>query len=313
MKKCPEKEILMTFADGELDKSELAEIAAHLKTCQTCAREVSGMSEDDNLLREGVNNVFTRHRVNERIMNQIRSNPVVEAAPVKKPFWQRILLPALAIGLILLAAIMMIPAERKYHGTVDSISFQALNTGATVDGMTVAADRVFPLSSCCAHQLNGDFLFVARRQSPAEFRMQGIATVKFENAVPTFEEADIELDLVNGEGLQIIVNGEKVELSAGMVNFRSSPKVASVSQSISNDNAATVIEPASMPATTAAVIEEPVASAAVVIDSTVDATPASASETVAAASATAGDAIEPADAVEHITNPFTEEPLGDGR
>ena len=271
------------------------------------------MSEDDNLLREGVNNVFTRHRVNERIMNQIRSNPVVEAAPVKKPFWQRILLPALAIGLILLAAIMMIPAERKYHGTVDSVSFQALNAGATVDGMTVAADRVFPLSSCCAHQLNGDFLFVARRQSPAEFRMQGIATVKFENAVPTFEEADIELDLVNGEGLQIIVNGEKVELSAGMVNFRSSPKVASVSQSISNDNADTVIEPASMPATTAAVIEEPVASAAVVIDSTVDATPASASETVAAASATAGDAIEPADAVEHITNPFTEEPLGDGR
>lgn len=303
----------MAFADGELDKSELAETAAHLKTCQTCAREVSGMSEDDNLLREGVSNVFARHRVNERIMNQIRSNPVVEAAPVKKPFWQRILLPALAIGLILLAAIMMIPAERKYHGTVDSVSFQALNAGATVDGMTVAADRVFPLSSCCAHQLNGDFLFVARRQSPAEFRMQGIATVKFENAVPTFEDADIELDLVNGEGLQIIVNGEKVELSAGMVNFRSSPKVASVSQSISNDNAATVVAPARMPATTAAVIEEPVASAAVVIGSSVDATPASASETVAAASATAGDAIEPADAVDHITNPFTEEPLGDGR
>ncbi len=303
----------MAFADGELDKSELAETAAHLKTCQTCAREVSGMSEDDDLLREGVSSVFARHRVNERIMNQIRSNPVVEAAPVKKPFWQRILLPALAIGLILLAAIMMIPAERKYHGAVDSVSFQALNTGATVDGMTVAADLVFPLSSCCAHQLNGDFLFVARRQSPTEFRVQGIATVKFENAVPTFEEADIELDLVNGEGLQIIVNGEKVELSAGMVNFRSSPKVASVSQGISNDNAGTVVEPARMPATTAAVIEEPVASAAVIIDSTVDATPASASETVAAASATAGDAIEPADAVDHITNPFTEEPLGDGR
>ncbi len=313
MKKCPEKEILMTFADGELDKSELAEIAAHLKTCQTCAREVSGMSEDDNLLREGVNNVFTRHRVNERIMNQIRSNPVVEAAPVKKPFWQRILLPALAIGLILLAAIMMIPAERKYHGTVDSISFQALNTGATVDGMSVAADRVFPLSSCCAHQLNGDFLFVARHQAPTEFRMQGIATVKFENAVPTFEEADIELDLVNGEGLQIMVNGEKVELSAGMVNFRSSPKAVSASQTISTDNAAVAVEPAHMAATTAIVVEEPVASAVVIIDNPVDTTPASASETAAASSATADDVVEPVDAVDHITNPFTEEPLGDGR
>lgn len=299
----------MAFSDGELDKSELAEVSAHLKTCQTCAREVSGMSEDDNLLREGVNSVFARHRVNERIMSQIRSNPAVEAVDIKKPFWQRILLPALAIGLILLVAVMMIPAERKYHGTADSVSFQALNSGATVDGMSVAADRVFPLSSCCAHRLEGDFLFVARRQSPAEFRMQGIATVKLENAVPAFEEASIELDLVKGDGLQIIVNGEKVELSAGMVNFRS-PKAASAAQTISTENAAA--EPVRIVATTAVITEDPVASATIVID--IIATEAvSASETTAATPATAADTIEPVDTVDHISNPFTEEPLGDGR
>ena len=304
----------MAFADGELDKSGLAEIDAHLKTCQTCSHEVDRMSEDDSLLREGVNTVFARHRVNERIMNQIRSNPVVEAAPAKKPFWQRILLPALAIGLILLVAIMMTPTERKYHGTVDNVSFQALNAGTTVDGMTVAADRVFPLSSCCAHRLSGDFLFVSRRQPPAEFRMQGMATVKFENAVPVFEDADIELDLVNGDGLKIIVNGEKVELSAGMVNFRSSPKVAADGRSVSTDiTAAAAVEPVKVTATAPAVTEDPVASATVVIETTATETSVSASETVVATPATAADAIEPVDAVDHITNPFTEEPLGDGR
>lgn len=313
MKKCPEKEILMAFADGELDKAELAEISAHLKTCKTCSHEVSSMSEDDNLLREGVNSVFARHRVNERIMSQIRSNPVVEAAPLPKPFWQRIMLPALAIGLILLAAIMMIPAERKYHGTADSVSFQALNSGATVDGMTVAADRVFPLSSCCAHQLNGDFLFVARRQSPAEFRMQGIATVKFENAIPTFEDADIELSLVKGDGLQILVNGSKIELSAGMVNFRSSPKASAASQTFAAGNEPAATEPARAAATTSAIVEEPAASAAVVIDTTATAASVLASETAAATSTISADSVDPVDTVDHITNPFTEEPLGDGR
>lgn len=313
MKKCPEKEILMAFADGELDKSELAEISAHLKTCKTCSQEVSSMSEDDNLLREGVNSVFARHRVSERIMSQIRSNPVVEAAPVPKTFWQRILLPALALGLILLVAIVMMPAERKYHGTVDSVSFQALNSGATVDGISVAADRVFPLSSCCAHQLNGNFLFVARRQAPAEFRMQGIATVKLENAVPAFEEAEIELDLVNGDGLQILVNGEKIELSAGMVNFRSSPKAIAASQTFSAGNEPAAAEPVRAAASTSAVIEEPVASATVVIDTTATAAAVMASETAAATSAISTDSVEPVDTVDHITNPFTEEPLGDSR
>ncbi|HNS08496.1 MAG TPA: zf-HC2 domain-containing protein [Candidatus Ozemobacteraceae bacterium] len=313
MKKCPEKEILMAFADGELDKSEVAEITAHLKACQTCAREVSDMSEDDNLLREGVNSVFTRHRVNERIMSQIRSNPVVEIAPAKKTFWQRMMLPALAIGLILLIAVMMIPAERKYHGTADSVSFQALNTEATVDGMNATTDRVFPLSACCAHRLNGDFLFVTDRKSPAEFRMQGIATVKLENAVPSFEEADIELDLVNGDGLQILVNGEKVELTAGMVNFRSLPKAVPASQTFSAGNEPAAIEPVRTIAAASATVSEPVASTAVVIDTTAAEMPASASETAAATSTTAADAVEPVDTVDHITNPFTEEPLGDGR
>lgn len=143
--------------------------------------------------------------------------------------------------------------------------------------------------------------------------MQGIATVKLENTVPAFEDADIELSLVKGNVLQILVNGEKIELSAGMVNFRSSAKTVAASQTFSAGNDPAATEPARTAATASAVVEEPAASATVVIDTTATAAAVLASETAAATSTITADSVEPVDTVDHITNPFTEEPLGDGR
>lgn len=321
MKKCPEKEILFAFLDGELSSEELARIQAHLKSCAACAAELKQMSYDDQALRQGIDELFARHRVNDKIMAELKKTPAPQ--PIKKAsasdWWQRALFPALALGLLFLAIVLMIPESRRFHGSVNAVSFHALNNASTVNATLVRPDQKFNLSQCCTHELKGHFLFTTMTENPAEFVMRGNAMVSIsDQALAVFSEASLEVDLVKGSEANIVVNGKNVSLSAGSVNYRTHSAI---------DEA--MVETAASPTESVASVPLFLDSPAILVQASDSAVLATISELISvpteesvepAASADSEFSeppselhLEPASSVEHITNPFTDQPLGQGR
>jgi len=323
MKKCPEKEILFALLDGELEHEELARVQAHLKSCSRCAEEYKQMACDDKILRQGVEELLARHRVNSKIMAEIKKIPAPQPAASKPAdWWQKALIPALALGLLFLAMVFMIPANHRFHGRVDSVSFHALNNESTVDGVTVQPEQKFNLSLCCRQSLQGQFLFSSLTENPAEFVIRGTAMVSFtDQALVVFSDADLEVDLVNGSEVKIVVNDADVSLSAGTVSYRTNPRaIATMSAEIASTTPETptspIFEAASKPVVAS---DSALASATTILQ-----TSATDAEVATDAFNITADAepdpvipaevqTEPASSVEHITNPFVDQPLGQGQ
>ncbi|MDD3146805.1 MAG: zf-HC2 domain-containing protein [Candidatus Riflebacteria bacterium] len=334
MKKCPEKEILMAYVDGELENDERAKLRVHLEKCSKCAKEVAAISEDSLIIKTGIDELFARHRVNDKIMAEIQKSRVPVATTkdneVVNPWWQRLLWPALGLALLFLAIVMLIPSGHRYHGSAVSVSFHALNDDSTIDGVVVPSDQVFKLQACSRQALCGNFLFSTVAENPTEFIMKGTAMVSFaDQAIVDFDKAEVELDLVNGSGVNVRVNNSLVSLTSGSVNYRSfSPPVEAVIGAVktiiatetiideaidlaSSTNVAsvTVVISADQPKTVVSVAtatSEPVHST----ETQIKTATVVAVETVASESA---EQEHPASGVEHIFNPFTDKPLGQGQ
>lgn len=313
--KCPEKEKLSLYVDGELEGSELAEVRSHLESCSVCAREVEEMAGDDAVLREGVTAVFASHRMSGRIMAEIRSNPAMAGStPESSSWWQRLLVPALALTLVLIAALFLLPSSQKYHGSAAGISFQALNQDSTVDGIKVAPEQLFALQICEKKALAGSFLFTLPGEHPSEFVMKGTAVVSVSDQQPVFSDAAVNLDLVKGGGLQVIVNDYPVTLADGAVSYRSLEPVEKIyidyqpveAVATSSDaHAPVIMNPDPVPATAtaeAAVLETP--------ESAIEGIVTSPSVGLASETAPVVSGEPPASGVDHIGNPFTDQPLG---
>jgi hypothetical protein len=160
--------------------------------------------------------------------------------------------------------------------------------------------------------------------------MKGAAMVSFaDQAIVDFDKAEVELDLVNGSGVNVRVNNSLVSLTSGSVNYRSfSPPVEAVIGAVktiiatetiideaidlaSSTNVAsvTVVISADQPKTVVSVATatpEPVHST----ETQIKTATVVAVETVASESA---EQEHPASGVEHIFNPFTDKPLGQGQ
>lgn len=323
MKKCPEKDILMACADGELEGDELTRVRAHLQKCGKCAREFAALEEESVVLKAGFNELFARHRVNEKIMAEIRKSPTQPAQETGKPKWLRFLWPALGLALLLLAIVLMIPAGNRYHGSAISVSFHALNHDSTVDGTVVSPDQVFNMQACSRKSLCGNFLFSILSENPSEFVMKGTAMVSIaDQAIVNFDQADVELDLVQGSGNEVTVNNSPVSLTSGSVHYRSfSPPAESIIDAGKPENASESYPAIDLATTVPLIIPESKAdasgSAAVNASEPVE-TPVNTAgtdisvkvETVASAPI---DNDQPASGVEHIFNPFVDKPLGQGQ
>ncbi len=317
MMKCPDNEVLMSYADGELDAEELAVVSAHLNECKVCAAELKAASEDSAVIKAGFDEMFARHRVSDKVMNQIRKAPVTVAPEVeRKSFFDRLLWPALGLAILFLALVLMMPSSSRYQGTLNSVSYHALNENSTVNSVVVTPSQVFTLQSFEKQTLQGNFLFLSL-ENPSEFTMQGNAVVSLDDrGMVHFTEAQIELDLVKGTEFKVMVNSEPVSLQAGSVNFRN---FTAVKPEAPISVASTAIDLVACPCDSAVIAstaaESPLSDATSgtqKIDVPVNTISEPTSETAASSTATI-QVDEPASGVEHITNPFVDKPLGQGQ
>ena len=81
MKRCPENDKILLFCERELSEVEQAQFELHLTTCSECRKEVEQIRAEDSLLREGVEETFSRHRVASRVMQQIRNSTPDQQLP----------------------------------------------------------------------------------------------------------------------------------------------------------------------------------------------------------------------------------------
>ena len=218
MSKCPEKEKLSLFVDGELEKTELVELDAHIKSCDLCRKEIAAMTGEEKILREGIDEIFAGHRVAARIMDDIRKNSVINK-PVSMGWWRTwFLLPALAVALIAVAFLVMPEDKHRFH---TSIMFHALAADSTVDGIRVQPDQPFELADAAFMTLKGKFLFSVAGKHHSEFVIYGQALAGIsEEKTPEFKNADFELSLVRGKYVKITVNEHTVTLCEASPSYR---------------------------------------------------------------------------------------------
>lgn len=214
MKTCPENDKVLLFCERELSEVEQAEFELHLKSCAECRKEVEQISADDALLKEGVEEAFARHRVSNRIMQQIRSEKTV-TVPVSNQSlsgWRYFWLTALALLAVLIAASLYTPAAMKYHGRAQGVMIQALNDSSILQGERLAVDQAVKLETLQPVALDGCFLFTVTNGHTSVFKMSGKATARLAAGQPEFFDSEAIFELVSGARLTITVNQQPLLL-----------------------------------------------------------------------------------------------------
>ncbi|MBU1105429.1 MAG: zf-HC2 domain-containing protein [Candidatus Riflebacteria bacterium] len=214
MKTCHENDKLLLFCERGLSEVEQAEFELHLKSCPECSKEVAEINADDALLKEGIAEAFARHRVNNRIMQQIRSEKIIPAQTGKpaQHSWRYFWLSALALLAIIAAANLYTPAAVKYHGQSQGVMVQALNDSAILQGEHMTADQSVKLEALKPIALDGCFLFTVTNGHTSVFKMSGKATVRLSNGQPDFSDSEAVFEFISGAQLTIIVNQQPMQL-----------------------------------------------------------------------------------------------------
>jgi hypothetical protein len=212
MNRCPEKDKIVLFCERELSDVEQAQFELHLKTCSECRRELEQTVADDSLLREGIEEAFARHRVNHRIMAQIRTEKAATPATDSHKGWRYFWLTAFALLTIVAVISLYTPAPARYHGRVDAVMLQALNEKSTLQGEILATDKVCELTPFEPAELDGCFLFTVTREQTSVFKMSGRAKVRINNGLPEFSDAKATFELISGTIITILVNGNPLKL-----------------------------------------------------------------------------------------------------
>lgn len=216
MKKCPDREKLYLFLDKELSAAEHAGLQSHIQKCTACQKEIKACQESENLVKDQVNDVFALCRSNEKIMAQIKSG-VGKAAPeqvVQSAAWSGWVFKALglAFAILLITALILVPQKTFYHGSVKSVSVQALGADSFAGGKLLMPGSEMTLKNAEKVSLSGHFLFSLPDSS--SFSVKGSADVQVDNAKPVFSRADLEMLWVSGPGFEVQVDGQIVSLKA---------------------------------------------------------------------------------------------------
>lgn len=212
MKKCPENDKILLFHERELSDVEQAEFELHLKTCAECRRELEQMTAEEALLREGIEEAFQKHRVADRIMQQIRHEKMPNTSADRYRSWRYFWLTAFALISIFAVVTLYTKPEQKFHRHDNIVMLQALNDQATLQGEKLA-DRIFIFDTAKPTRLDGCFLFTVTASQTSVFKMKGQATASVVQGELVFLEANACYELVSGAIITILVNGKPIELS----------------------------------------------------------------------------------------------------
>ncbi|MBQ2592218.1 MAG: zf-HC2 domain-containing protein [Candidatus Riflebacteria bacterium] len=227
--KCPEKEQLMLFVDGELDPIESNEIRSHLAVCENCRHEVEDFRLDlkaEALLREKVSSAFEKRSVSNKIMEAIKAEPRIAASKntsTSSSLWLnwffKFMVPALAIAIALFMFFTgsSSQAPAKYTGRVYRISAMANNNESLVDGKIYTSKDSFDVSAESFKKLDGSFIVnVVTSTQFYTIGVEGKTDLSFDltTMTPVFEDCKAKIFMLRGETAKLKINGNSFDLNS---------------------------------------------------------------------------------------------------
>ena len=212
MNRCPENDKILLFCERELSDVEQAQFELHLKTCAECRRELEQTTADDALLRAGIEEAFSHHRVNHRIMAQIRNEKIARPAADPHKGWRYFWLTAFALLAIVAVISLYTPSPSRYHGHTDSIMIQAVNDQSTLQDEKLSVNQIFTLEALKPVSIDGTFLFTVSDPQTSVFKVSGRAIARLCNGTIEFTDAEACFELISGRLITILVNGSPRKL-----------------------------------------------------------------------------------------------------
>ena len=225
--KCPEKEQLMLFVDGELDSTESSEIKAHLEVCETCRHEAEEFRLDlktEAMLRDRITASFEKRSVSNKIMEAVKAEPrVVASKNTSSPLWLnwffKFMVPALAIAIALFMFFLGSSSSQspaKYTGKAYRVSVMANNNESFVDGKVYTSTESFDVSAESFKKLDGSF--IVNVVTPSQFYtigVEGKANMGFDLTTmkPVFDDCRAKITMLHGESAKLQINGNNFDLS----------------------------------------------------------------------------------------------------
>ena len=226
--KCPEKEQLMLFVDGELDPVESNEIKSHLAVCESCRHEAEEFRLDlktEALLREKVTSAFEKRSVSNKIMEAVKAEPRIAASKntsTSSSFWLnwffKFMVPALAIAIALFMFFSgsSSQAPAKYTGNAYRISAMANNNESLVDGKIQTSTNSFDVSAESFKKLEGSF--IVNVVTPTQFysiEVDGKTDMGFDlsTMTPVFKDCRAKISMLNGGSAKLKINGNSFDLN----------------------------------------------------------------------------------------------------
>ena len=225
--KCPEKEQLMLFVDGELDSVESSEVKSHLEVCESCRREAEEFRLDlktEAMLRDKISSAFEKRSVINKIMEAVKAEPRIAVSKNTSSsqwfnWFFKFMVPALAIAIALFMFFLgssSSQAPSKYTGKAYRISVMANNNESLVDGQPYASTESFDVSAESFKKLDGSF--IVNVVTPSQFYTIGIdgkTDMSFDLAsmTPIFNDCNAKISMLNGEKAKIKINDDLFELS----------------------------------------------------------------------------------------------------
>lgn len=226
--KCPEKEQLMLFVDGELNPLESSEIESHLAVCESCRHEVEEFRLDlktEAMLRDKVSSAFEKRSVSNKIMEAVKAEPRIVASKntsISSSLWLKLLfkfmVPALAIAIALFMFFSGSSSQApvKYSGKAYRISAMANNNESLVDGEIYPSTGSFDVSAESFKKLEGSFIVnVVTPTQLYSIGVDGKANMSFDlsTMTPVFEECKAKISLLQGNSAQLKINGNSFGLN----------------------------------------------------------------------------------------------------
>ncbi len=224
--KCPDVEQLMLFVDGELTASEAAAVKNHIATCKSCQHEVKEFQADletEALLRNKVNNSFAKHQISNKIMNAVKSEPKHNKKASTSTVWTnwlvRLLVPAFAMAVVLFMLFSGTTTPENptiYQGKVFKVSVFTNKAESFVDNNHVEANKAFNLEPMAIKKLDGEFLVnVVSNSKTYSLIVDGKTEIKFdEDSMDlVFDSCSANITLVNGNPVNAMVNGKKMNIT----------------------------------------------------------------------------------------------------
>ncbi len=225
--KCPDKEQLMLYVDGELGPAESSEIKSHIAVCKDCQSEIEGFRfdvETEALLREKITSGFKKRSVSKKIMAAVMAEPKPvqnkKSSPAFPLAWfLKLLVPALAIAIALFIFFLGSSSSQapvKYTGKAYRVSVMANNKESFVDGQLYVANDSFKISEDSLKKLDGSFMVnVVTTNKVYSINVDGKTGLTFdtETMMPVFEDCNANITMLDGDETKLKINGDIIRLT----------------------------------------------------------------------------------------------------